>query len=145
MSSIELDILINQVAQGHVGALNAWSEISTLSMEEIRGALRRVNALAQQAGIVESDIPEALMKSGVKPTRTAAVLVQKGSLGVQLARITTLPNADLRDGWLISLALLSIADARRRATKCKESCLHWWHRDLGNPDVVRVIREAERR
>ena len=116
---------------------------AALSEEEERSVLRRVNVLALQAGALDADATAAIVRSGVRPTRTAAVLVAKGPIDIQLAKAATLPQVELSDGLRLAIALLAIADERRRRTKCASGCSHWWHRDLRDDLVLARIRRGE--
>jgi len=43
------------------------------------------------------------------------------------------------------LALLAVADARGRQTRCGEDCGHWWHQDLRDTEVVQDMRTWHQR
>lgn len=130
MTINDLDVRLNRAAQGidpvaHLAAaFDVWPE------QERREAVRRLVLLALQAGARAEDATTALATSGVKPRRTAAVLLVKPGLEAQLGKIANLPETELRDALLLALALLSIADGRRRATRCAVGCSHWWHGEL---------------
>jgi Family of unknown function (DUF5958) len=143
MLRIDLDILLNQVAQGYRDASDAWLEIESLHEDEQRSAVRRAAALAQQAGMKDIDAVDAISRADVRPTRTSPVLLRSGRIDVQLAKIAALPGAELRDGFMLAVSLLSIADKRRREAKCNSGCTHWWHKDLRDKLVLARIRCGE--
>jgi hypothetical protein len=142
MSGRELDIEINQVAQGLKEMSEFLATVESLAEEEERSILRRVIALALQAGAADGDVAAALDRCGVRATRTTAVLLAKGRIDIQLAKISALPRAELHDGLRLSMALLAIADDRRRRTLCANGCHHWWHRNLRDDVVLARIRRG---
>ena len=141
-SQTELDIFLNQAAQGICDPSSLVVTFAAFSEDEKRSALRRANLLAGQAGARDSDVPEAVIRSGVWPTRTAAVLLAKGRLDLQLAKISTLPAAELHDALKLAIALLAIADRRRRERHCAQGCTHWWHQDLRDEAFLSKIRDG---
>src|ERR1051325_7164914 len=98
MTSLDWDILINQVAQGVRAAAGGGATYDALSEDERRSILRRVNVLALQAGARDADAAAAIARSGVRPTRTAAVLMAAGRVDIQLAKVAMLPAAELSEG-----------------------------------------------
>lgn len=128
----ELDRRLNRVAQGIDPVAQLTSAFDLLGESEQRAVVRRTVLLALQAGAGAEDAPAAILASGVKPRRTAAVLLTKGRLDAQLGKIADLPAAELRDGLLLSMSLLAIADGPRRVTRCAGGCSHWWHGALGD-------------
>jgi len=143
MTPLDWDIEVNQVAQGLREGGDVFAAFAALSDEEKRTVLRRVNVLALQAGALDGDAAAAIARSGVRPTRTAAVLLAKGRIDIQLAKAAMLPQVDLRDALRLAIALLAIADERRRRTTCASGCSHWWHKDLGDDLVLQRIRRGE--
>jgi hypothetical protein len=143
MTPLDWDIQVNQAAQGLREVPELLVAFAALSEEEERSVLRRVNVLALQAGARDSDAAAAIVRSGVRPTRTSAVLMAKGPINIQLAKAATLPQAELSDGVRVAIALLAIADERRRRTKCASGCSHWWHKDLRDDVVLGRIRRGD--
>ena len=127
MTTTDLDIRLNRVAQGIDPVAQLTSAFDIWPGQEQRDAVRRLVQHALQAGARAEDAAAAVVASGVKPRRTAAVLVVKPGLEAQLNKIVNLPETELRDGLLFALALFAIADRRRRATQCAGGCSHWWH------------------
>ncbi len=140
MTITDLDIRLNRAAQGIDPVAQLASAFDLWPEQVRRDALRRVVLLALQAGARAEDATAAVVTSGVKPRRTAAVLIVKADLGAQLGKIVNLPATELRDGLLLALALLAIADGRRRATRCAGGCSHWWHRDLRDEAELALVR-----
>lgn len=143
MTPLDWDIEINQVSQGFRDLAEVLARFEALSDEEQRSVLRRVNVLAIQAGALDEDASEAILRSEVRPTRTSAVVLSKGRIDLQLAKAASLPRAELSDGFRLAIALLAIADERRRRTKCANGCSHWWHQNLSDEGVLMQIRRGQ--
>ncbi len=141
----ELDIQINQIAQGFKPAAELRAAFDLMSDGERRSVLRRINALSLQAGAMDADVPDAIKRSGVRPGRTSAALLSKGRIGLQLAKVATLPSSELDDALRLTITLLEIADARRRQERCARGCRHWWHRDLSDELVLARVRSGDLR
>lgn len=87
-----------------------------------------------QARACSEDGPEAIRRSGLRPTHTPAVLITRGSVFHQLGKIASLlPRDERRKAFRLLVAVLAIADERRRARYCSDGCGHWWH-DLSAAD-----------
>lgn len=140
-----LDVWLNRAAQGLEPLAQVASTFALLSESDQRHAIRRAGLLALQAGPSAEDSIAAVAASGVKPARTAAVLLVRGTLDAQIAKIAALPPTELRDGILLSIALLAIADGRRRATACAAGCSHWWHQDLRADAVLTGSEDSNAR
>ncbi len=143
MPQIDMDIWLNQVAQGIHPLAEIVSSFDGWPDDEKRAVLRRANALVLQAGAGASDVALAIAQSGVRRTRTAPVVLTKGRLDIQLAKISNLPAAELRDGLMLAISLLAIADGRRRNTKCASGCTHWWHKNLSDDVFVARVRRGQ--
>lgn len=73
---------------------------------------------------------------GCAPTRTPAVRISRGGIDGQLGKIAGLaPLDERRKAFRLLIAVLTIADARRRERFCSGGCNQWWHRlsVAGNP------------
>ncbi|UUU28347.1 DUF5958 family protein [Streptomyces sp. DSM 40750] len=69
-----------------------------------------------------------LRRSGLRPTHTPAVLISRGRTEQQLGKIAHLTSPDeRRKAFRLLIAVLAIADERRRARFCSVGCGHWWH------------------
>ncbi|WP_330239215.1 DUF5958 family protein [Streptomyces sp. NBC_00525] len=57
------------------------------------------------------------------------MLISRGRVDEQLGKIAGLtPLDERRKAFRLLIAVLSIADARRRERFCFGGCSHWWHR-----------------
>jgi len=143
--NIDHAIFINQMAQGVVKTGDGERWFSAFDLESKRGILREVNAMILQAHPTPEDVVSTVVESGLKETLTPCVLLSKPNIKVQLAKLANLPEPELTNVLKLLVRLLGIADKRRRETKPVDTVNHWWHRDLGNPQVVAEIREHYRK
>ncbi|MCX5079063.1 DUF5958 family protein [Streptomyces sp. NBC_00424] len=84
-----------------------------------------------QARATEEDGPESVRRAGLRPTYTPAVLITRGQLNVQLAKIINLPQDERVKSFRLLVALLGVADKRRRERFCADWCGHAWHQLAG--------------
>ncbi|MFE7760391.1 DUF5958 family protein [Streptomyces sp. NPDC057438] len=57
-----------------------------------------------------------------------AVLITRGPIDQQLGKIVGLtPVHELRKAFRLLVAVLAVADERRRERFCSGGCGHWWH------------------
>ena len=143
--NIDHAIFINQMAQGIVEISDGERWFSAFDPESKRSVLREVNAMILQAHPTPEDAVTTIAASGLKETLTPCVLLSKPDIKVQLAKLANLPEPELTNVLKLLVRLLGIADKRRRETKPVDTVNHWWHRDLGNPQVVAEIREHYRK
>jgi hypothetical protein len=70
--------------------------------------------------------------AGLKPTLTPCVVVSRAPVPAKaFHKILSLPE--------LLLGLLTVADARRRATQCAQGCSHEWHHlqdSCGNDEAL---------
>ena len=122
-------IRLNQYAQGVRPMSEASSWFASLEAGQRQDVLRVLAALIQQAHPRPTEIPEAIRKAGLKPTHTPSVLLGKGPFTAQAAKVWGLPEEEQPRSFSLFVALLGIADGRRRRTECADGCSHWWHQD----------------
>ena len=138
--TIDERILLNQLAQGLVDLSEGDRWFAQLSDEKKRAVLREINFMIANAGLRNDDVPNAISKSKLKPTFTPCVVLKSGNVSVQLAKITSLPEAELFKAFRLLVALFGICDSRRREERPLDTLNHWWHRDLNDPKVVAGIK-----
>ncbi|MFG2954695.1 DUF5958 family protein [Streptomyces sp. NPDC048291] len=90
--------------------------------DEQRLVVRALVQFCVQARATETDVPEAIARSGIRPTYTPAVMLTRWRLNM-----AQLPAYDLPRAFRLLVALLAVADTRRRARDCVERCHHAWH------------------
>lgn len=145
MDVLKAEILINQAAQGMrpMDDLARWFASHTATAQQ--DLLQHVGYLALQAGARPTDAAVAAEKAGVVVGAPCCVLMAIGPPKSQLAKVLALPPAEHARSFLFLVALLSTADERRRSTRCRDRCDHWWHRDLSDEAVVAEILRSRTR
>jgi hypothetical protein len=123
----DVKVIVNRLAQGLLSADegNSWFVARTAS--ENRALLRELAVLILQARATTDDVPASIVRAGIKATTTPAVLASKGNLNDQLAKIGSLPEAEFLKAFRLLVALLGVADERRRDHDRIVGCSHWWH------------------
>nr|WP_254211977.1 DUF5958 family protein [Streptomyces sp. ADI95-16] len=101
--------------------------------------LRDLCGHCMQARATEEDGPKSVRRAGLRPTYTPAVLITRGQLNVQLAKIINLPQDERVKAFRLLVALLGVADERRRERFCADGCGHAWHQLAKNPDSGAAI------
>ncbi|WP_331737521.1 DUF5958 family protein (plasmid) [Streptomyces sp. NBC_00984] len=97
----------------------------------LRGLLSRPSRLTRYTGRLSRDCQrgEGIRRAGLRPTHTSAVLITRGRINDQLGKIASLtPRDERRKAFRLLVAVLAIADGRRREHYCSDGCGHWWHR-----------------
>ncbi|WP_370416394.1 DUF5958 family protein [Streptomyces fradiae] len=125
----ERDVLLNELAQEMRPMSDGVEWFDGLSQEEQSEVLLLLRHHCIQARAVAEDAPESIRRSGLRPTHTPAVLLSRGRIDEQLRKIARLtPLDERRKSFRLLIAVLTVADARRRERFCSEGCGHWWHR-----------------
>jgi hypothetical protein len=130
------ELLLNQVAQCVISVQSAKEWFAQLDDDYQEMVLRKLAVMIQQASSTKDDVKNAIQLPEVRETGTAAVLLSRGRLLVQLAKVVGLPRRQRAEGFVPMVATFRVADTRRRVTRCLGQCTHWWHRDLSDPVVV---------
>ncbi|MEV7947198.1 DUF5958 family protein [Streptomyces rubiginosohelvolus] len=125
----ERDVLLNEHARGLRPMSEGIEWFDALGQEKQSEVLLFLRHLCVQARAVAEDASESIRRSGLRPTHTPAVLISRGRIDEQLGKIAGLaPLDERRKAFRLLIAVLSIADARRRERSCSGGCSHWWHR-----------------
>ncbi|MET9735162.1 DUF5958 family protein [Streptomyces sp. NPDC006458] len=125
----ERDVLLNELAQGLRPMSEGIEWFDGLGQEEQSEVLLFLGHHCVQASAASEDAQEAIRRAGLRPTHTPAVLISRGRIDEQLGRIAGLvPMDERRKAFRLLIAVLTIADARRRERFCSDGCSHWWHR-----------------
>ena len=140
MSRLENEILLNEIAQGVrplEDGLKLLAEITPVTRKELWSSLRM---MVQQAHPTLEDVEEAIKSSNLKTSFTPCVLMLKDQRPHQVQRITQLPENEAEKSFRLLIAVFATADRRRRSS-CPKDCCHGWHRDFGDPSIVKEIRK----
>jgi hypothetical protein len=114
---------LNELAQGLRPQDEGVVWFQGLPADEQSEVLDKLVEFCVQARATSGDGPESVRRAGMKATHTPAVLLAGG----QLARIARLPRDEWTKAFRLLVALLGVADERRRATFCADGCQHVWH------------------
>ncbi len=125
----ERDVILNELAQGLRPMAQGIEWFDELGPEAQSETLLFLRHHCIQARAVAEDGPESIRRAGLRPTHTPAVLITRGRIDQQLGKIVCLAPADeRRKAFRLLIAVLAIADGRRRERFCSGGCGHWWHR-----------------
>ncbi|MET8128637.1 DUF5958 family protein [Streptomyces sp. NPDC005065] len=104
----------------------AW--FASLSEDEQTGTLDLLAGFCFQAHPTAEEALESIRRSGLRPTHTPAVMLVRGQIEDQVGRIAGLtPQHERMKAFRLLIALLAVADGRRRARCRVHSCSHPWH------------------
>ncbi|MGW0971997.1 DUF5958 family protein [Streptomyces sp. NPDC002516] len=125
----ERDVMLNELAQGLRPMAQGIAWFDALDPEEQTETLLYLRHHCLQARAVAEDGPESIRRAGLRPTHTPAVLITRGRIDQQLGKIASLtPRDERQKAFRLLVAVLAIADGRRRERTCSNGCGHWWHR-----------------
>ena len=120
-------ILLNELSQGRRSLQEGLVWFGSLSIDEQRLVIRELAYYILQAKATQDEVEASIGLAGVKSTVTPAVLLSRGPLREQLAKVGNLPESEMGKSFRILTSLLSVADARRRRIECANGCQHPWH------------------
>ncbi|MFC8194334.1 DUF5958 family protein [Streptomyces sp. NPDC060006] len=124
----ERDVMLNELAQGLRPMPEGIEWFDALGPEEQTETLLFLHHHCGQARAVAEDGPESIRRAGLRQTHTPAVLITRGRIEHQLGKIASLkPLDERRKAFRLLIAVLAIADERRRERYCSHGCGHWWH------------------
>ncbi|MFJ5831401.1 DUF5958 family protein [Streptomyces sp. NPDC093089] len=124
----ERDLMLNELAQGLRPMSQGLEWFDGLGPEAQSETLVFLRHHCVQARAVTEDGPESIRRAGLRPTHTPAVLLTRGRIDHQLGKIAGLtPPDERRKAFRLLVAVLAVADARRRDRYCSGGCTHWWH------------------
>ncbi|MEU4497002.1 DUF5958 family protein [Streptomyces sp. NPDC023998] len=96
--------------------------------------MRLLSQFCVQARATTEDGPEGIRRAGLRNTHTPAVLIVRGRINEQLGKIASLTPPDERlKAFRLLIAVLAIADERRRNRFCSNGCGHAWHQLPASP------------
>ncbi|MEU8868729.1 DUF5958 family protein [Streptomyces umbrinus] len=121
----ERDVMVNELAQGLRPMSQGIEWFDALRPEEQSETLLFLRHHCVQARAVTEDGPESIRRAGLRPTHTPAVLITRGRMEHQLGKIAALtPLDERRKAFRLLVAVLAIADGRRRDRFCAGGCGH---------------------
>jgi len=136
--SINDSITLNQIAQ-RTCRIDGDEWFSTVSTQYKKDILRKLAHMIIESHPSGDIVQRAIIESGLKATITPCVLLSKGDIRLQLAKIVNLPSDEYARAFRLLISLFRLADNERRSIYCHAGCDHWWHLDLDKPEVVQRI------
>ncbi|MGA5167720.1 MULTISPECIES: DUF5958 family protein [Streptomyces] len=122
-------ITLNELAQELRPMSQGIEWFESLSAEEQSNTLRLLSHFCIQARATTEDGPESIRRAGLRATHTPAVLIARGRIDQQLGKIVSLtPHDERLKSFRLLIAVLAVADGRRRERYCSDGCSHEWHR-----------------
>lgn len=123
----ERTVTLNELAQGLRPISQGVEWFEALPTQDQFEVLRDLGGHCVQARATVEDGPESVRLAGIRPTHTPAVLITRGRLAGQLTKIINLPQDERAKPFRLLVALLGVADKRRRERFCVDGCTHAWH------------------
>ncbi|MDA5285929.1 DUF5958 family protein [Streptomyces sp. Isolate_45] len=130
----ERTVMLNMLAQELRPIEQGVEWFEALPAETRFEVLQDLREYCIQAAATEEDGPESVRRAGLRPTHTPAVLITRGQPNVQLPKIIALPQDERVKSFRLLVALLGVADDRRRERFCVRVCNHAWHRLASGAD-----------
>ncbi|MFD6729425.1 DUF5958 family protein, partial [Corynebacterium xerosis] len=122
-------VILNELAQEHRPMPQGIEWFKSLSAEEQSNTLRLLSHFCTQARATTEDGPASIRRAGLRATHTPAVLISRGTIDQQLGKIASLtPHDERLKSFRLLIAVLAVADGRRRERFCSDGCSHEWHR-----------------
>lgn len=131
----ERTVMLNELALGlrPIGQGVEWFE--ALPGQDQSEVLRDLGGHCIQGRATVEDGPESVRIAGIRPIHTPAVLITRGQLVGQLTKIINLPQDERVKAFRLLVALLGVADQRRRERFCADGCTHAWHQLAAEADT----------
>jgi len=129
MMSPDIATRLNLIAQGRIGEPEGKRWFSGLDDAGRKEVIDALIPMLLQAGLMEGDAQAAISRAGVRPGLPQCVVLVRGDLRWN-ARLASIGKATVNErerAFALLLSLFSIADGRRRSTRCANGCGHWWH------------------
>ncbi|MER6230403.1 DUF5958 family protein [[Kitasatospora] papulosa] len=122
-------ITLNELAQELRPMSQGIEWFESLSAEEQSNTLHLLSHFCIQARATVEDGPESVRRAGLRATHTPAVLITRQRINQQLGKIASLtPHDERLKSFRLLIAVLAVADERRRERFCSDGCGHAWHR-----------------
>ncbi|WP_329449560.1 DUF5958 family protein [Streptomyces sp. NBC_01724] len=122
-------VVLNELAQELRPMSEGIEWFESLSAAEQSDTLRLLSHFCIQARAATEDGPESIRRAGLRATHTPAVLIARGRIDQQLGKIVGLtPHDERLKSFRLLIAVLAVADGRRRERFCSDGCSHEWHR-----------------
>lgn len=135
---LEEEIIVNKYAQGLISAESLSETFAQKDWAQKKSFLNDLLYLIMQSKPTKEDIEPAIKNSGLKPTFTPCILLQKGVANHQIKHIIELPEPELDKANILLLNLFKVAFKRRFDIE-KNNPDKWWYWDLSDSEKVEMI------
>ncbi|MFJ6943094.1 DUF5958 family protein [Streptomyces wuyuanensis] len=123
------DVYLNELAQDLRPLDEGIAWFASLPEDEQTRTLHLLAGFCFQAHPTAEEAVESIRRSGLRPTHTPAVMLVRGRIEHQVGAIAGLtPRHERMKAFRLLIALLAIADGRRRERCRVVGCGHDWHR-----------------
>jgi Family of unknown function (DUF5958) len=123
----QTDLQINKIAQGVIELRDGIDWFVGCELETKKEILQSLSWFLAQAHPTREEICLGIDLSGLKLTSTPCVLMMKKPFKEALGKILMLPENEWEKSFMLWIAILGVADKRRRETDCCNGCIHEWH------------------
>ncbi|MCX4511718.1 DUF5958 family protein [Streptomyces sp. NBC_01619] len=128
MNRPQTEVFLNELAQGLLPTEQGVAWFESLPDDEQSTTLHLLAQFCFQAHPTDEEALESIRRSGLRPTHTPAVLLVRGRIEDQVGKIAHLaPQHERRKAFRLLIALLAVADGRRRERCRADGCGHHWH------------------
>ena len=135
---IKDQILVNKFGQGLISKEVILNHFGLFDSSEKHKFLDELSFLILQSKPINDDIDSSIAESGLKPTFTPCVILQKGVSYQNIKKIIELPEMEIDKSFILLIHLFKIAYQRRFFLE-KNHPNKWWCWDLSNEETVRTI------
>jgi len=123
----QTDLQINKIAHGFVKLRDGIDWFNTFDLKSKKEILQSLSNFLSQAHPTRKEVDDGIKLSGLKPSYTPCALLAKKPFNDAMKIIRSLPENEWEKSFILCIAILSIADKRRRETDCLNGCSHEWH------------------
>ena len=137
------EIILNLYAQGGLSGQRIEEYFSSLGEDKKKEFVNKLLFLAQSSNVSERQLDTALQNSGYRNTINYYNMLKsrRNVFRNNLFRLKELEGKPFRQGFILLLELFREA-YKYKALQCGEregECIHWWHSDLSNEDILNRI------
>lgn len=136
------EILVNKFGQGLVDYEVLLDKFQSFDLGARNKFLNDLLFLVLQSKPNDGDIGTAIRESGLKPTFTPCVLLQKGVAYHNLKKIAELPIGEQEKVLKLFLSLFKVSYQRRFQLE-KNDPHKWWYWDLSKDENVKKVIDKQ--
>ncbi len=136
-------IRMNQLVRTSIDVEEFRTWYQSLSIGEQVALVLALVEFSLEAGAREDDVREAIAKANSEKQsgRMLELVHPESRFYLFFAWMQTASAEDRLEIFNVAIYMFGLAERRVFSKETKESCNHWWHRDLSNPAVVQSLLE----